>query len=188
MKQFIAISGSPRKGGTTDTLLNVIVEEIKKSGLQPEIVRICSLNILPCNECRACDVTGECNITDGMHYFYDAFRKADAILIVSPIFFSSLPAQVKAFVDRFQSWWAAREKLGKKMRKKLGKIAFIAVGGRNSEKDFECARRPLRALSIIAELEWVGDVYFPEIDEPSDLPPKKVIINKVKQLIDNLLS
>lgn len=187
MKKVVAISGSPKKDGTTETLLSIALEEIRKKGVEPEYLRIYSLAISPCTDCGSCDTTGECNITDGMNYIYNSFKEADAILLVSPIFFSSLPSQVKAFVDRFQSWWASKEKLFREVRKKPGKIAFIAVGGRNSQKDFECAKRPIRALSIVANLVWAGDAYFPGMDTPSDLPPRKIIREKISPILDNLL-
>ena len=61
------------------------------------------LTIRPCQACETCKRSLRCRLDDDMQPLYDKLLAADVIVIGTPIYFWSMSAQMKAFVDR---WYA----------------------------------------------------------------------------------
>ena len=117
----LIVLGSPRKHGNSEILARRVGESIKKCGGSVDFVRLNSLTVSPCQGCGGCDKTGICVIKDDMTELYTRVDVADALLLVSPVYFYGVTAQCKAFIDRFQARWS---------RKYLQKIAYRAGEGR----------------------------------------------------------
>jgi len=47
----IAIVGSPRKNGNTEILARHTLKAIEEEGVGTELIRLCGLDIKPCNAC-----------------------------------------------------------------------------------------------------------------------------------------
>jgi multimeric flavodoxin WrbA len=60
------------------------------------------MDIKPCDACAVChkDINAECIINDDMQKLYPKLRQADAIVITSPIYWFTVSAQTKLFMDR----------------------------------------------------------------------------------------
>ena len=61
-----------------------------------------------CRACGGCDETGKCVVEDGMEEVYAALERCRLVVLASPIYFYSVPAQAKAVIDRSQSFWARK--------------------------------------------------------------------------------
>jgi multimeric flavodoxin WrbA len=101
-KVMIAV-GSPRKKGNSATLAKQVAAGAKAGGAQVETFFLHHMNIKPCRACDACrkkkDV--DCIIQDDMQILYPQLRDADAIVIASPIYWFTVSAQTKVFMDRW---------------------------------------------------------------------------------------
>ena len=99
----LAINGSPRKGGNTETLLRKALEPLAAAGHGTDYVQVGGTRIRGCTACGACGrmKNKRCVIEDDV--FNLAFAKmleADAILIGSPVYFADATAETKALIDR----------------------------------------------------------------------------------------
>ena len=99
----LAINGSPRKGGNTETLLRKVLEPLAAAGHKTEFMQVGGTRIRGCTACGACGRTKNkrCVIEDDV--FNLAFAKmleADAIVIGSPVYFADVTAETKALIDR----------------------------------------------------------------------------------------
>jgi multimeric flavodoxin WrbA len=106
--KILGIYGSPRKDGNSDLLMDEALKGASSAGAEITSIRCCDLQISGCIECAGCDDTGECVIDDDMQSVYPKLTEADVIILASPIFFYSLPAQAKALIDRCQAMWCKR--------------------------------------------------------------------------------
>ena len=104
MPTILAIYGSPRKHGNTSRLLKQAVAGARDAGAQIEEIWLNRLKISPCLEIYGCKNDGRCVIKDDFQAIYDQIITCDGIMIATPIFFYSMSAQVKAFMDRCQSF------------------------------------------------------------------------------------
>lgn len=109
--QILALTGSPRRGGNTETLVAAIARGASQVGGQCEIIRLADRVIAPCIGCGGCQKTGRCVILDDMQPLYDKLLTAQAVIIASPIYFYGLSAQTKVFVDRLQALWSRKQLL-----------------------------------------------------------------------------
>ena len=101
-KQVLVILGSPRRTGNSSTLAARISRGAKSSGAKVETLFLQDLKISPCSACDTCqkhDSTG-CATKDDMQEIYPKLIKADAWVIASPVYWFTMSAQTKIFIDR----------------------------------------------------------------------------------------
>lgn len=99
----IAVNGSPRKNGNTYLMLNMVLDELKARGIETELIQAGGRGIHGCVACGKCKdyEIAKCVFDDDI--VNESIRKieaADALIIGSPVYFGSLTAQTKAFIDR----------------------------------------------------------------------------------------
>ena len=101
-KKILLVMGSPRKEGNSATLAKQVAAGAKATGAAVESFYLHAMNIQPCTACDACrEETGkECVIDDDMQILYPKLRQADAVVIASPIYWFTVSAQTKLFMDR----------------------------------------------------------------------------------------
>jgi multimeric flavodoxin WrbA len=101
-KQVLVILGSPRRTGNSSTLAARISRGAKSTGAELETLFLQDLKISPCRGCDTCqkhDSEG-CAIEDDMQEIYPKLIKADAWVIASPVYWFTMSAQTKIFMDR----------------------------------------------------------------------------------------
>lgn len=134
MATWVIISGSPYGQGKcarVAELLGTLLNERTKDSAQ--CFSIANLAIHGCIGCDSCKDTGDCIYGDDARLVQEALEDADAVLVISPIYFAGVPSQLKALLDRFQPYYWKREALlaqgGKIPRKKPLYLALIGDGG-----------------------------------------------------------
>ena len=100
--KILALFGSPRKKGNTTVLANQIILGAESKGAKVETVYLNDLSIKPCQGCYACQVEGSkgCAVEDDMQDIYSKVAEADALIIASPVYWFTMSAQTKIFMDR----------------------------------------------------------------------------------------
>lgn len=106
MKKVLILSGSPRKGGNSDTLCDEFARGAEQSGNEVEKIFVADKKIGYCKACYYCrNHDGECIIKDDMASVLQKMIDADVIVLASPVYFYSIDAQLKALIDRTVSRW-----------------------------------------------------------------------------------
>lgn len=101
--KVIGINGSPRKEGNTSIIIKAVFQELEKSGIETELVQLGGLPIRACMGCRSCSRTkdNECIIKDdGLNDIIKKMMQADGIILGSPVYFTDVSTEMKAFIDR----------------------------------------------------------------------------------------
>ena len=100
-RKILAIQGSFRNNGITSSMLDRACEEAEKAGHYVERIRLHDCNISFCKGCRKCFETGECVFkNDDMVRIAESIKKADVIILASPVYWANVPAIVKNLFDR----------------------------------------------------------------------------------------
>jgi multimeric flavodoxin WrbA len=165
--KVLGISGSPRKGGNTDTLLSEMLRGAADKGAETKAIHLNSMKYITCQHCDGCLKEGNCIIKDEMQDIYPEFEQADVIILATPIQFMGMTAPMKAMIDRFQSRWARKYVL--KMPP-LGEVKprkgfLIAVGGTKYKNIFDSPLVIVKTFFRIVDIEYAGDILLREIDE-----------------------
>ncbi len=142
MIKIIAIYGSPRRDGNSSTLLKQAVAGARQEGAEVEEVVLRDYKISPCMEIYACIKTGECAIRDDFPKILAKLESSAGIMLASPIFFYSVSAHTKIFMDRCQSlwvrkYWIEKQSFGDAPTTRKG--LFISVGATGGKKLFDGA-------------------------------------------------
>lgn len=182
--KILGISGSPRKGGNTDTLLDRSLEGAKSAGASVEKVILNDLNFKPCQECGGCDETGVCVVKDDMQPLYRKLIEADAVIIASPIFFGSLSAQVKMMIDRLQCLWVSKYILKHAVSpsKKKRKGVFLSVGGAGKKEFFENAKSIIKIFFTTLDIGYYGDLFYGGLDKKREIAEREDALKKAFDL------
>lgn len=141
---ILGISGSPRKNANVDRLLKIALEEAEKErNIKTEIIYLRDYKIENCISCFACcnDAAAKKDLAclafnDDMDLIYPKLAQCSGLIIGSPVFFGSMTAQVKAFMDRTEGLLRySKSKWQYALNNKVG--AGLAVGGnRNGGQEF----------------------------------------------------
>lgn len=100
--KVLGINGSPRKKGNTQYALEVVTEEIRREGIQVDLIHVGNDTIKGCISCYNCmsKKTGRCVITgDKVNEYIQMMREADAIILGSPTYFGGIAGTMKSFLD-----------------------------------------------------------------------------------------
>ena len=102
IKKIVIMMGSPRKQGNSATLAKQVAAGAEATGAQVESFYIHGMDIQPCTACDVCrdELSKDCIIEDDMQPLYPKLRQADALVIASPIYWFTVSAQTKLFMDR----------------------------------------------------------------------------------------
>lgn len=103
MKTLI-FNGSPRKNGDTESLVNLVIDNLK---CDYKIINAYTCDISPCIDCRFCWKNKGCAIQDEMQEVYSYIQECDNVLIASPIYFSELTGKLLDVGSRFQTYFCA---------------------------------------------------------------------------------
>ncbi len=99
----LAINGSPRKGGNTETLLRATIAPLQEKGWQTDLIRVGGTHIRGCIACYKCfkKQNMRCAISsDSFNELAEKLYRADAIIMGSPTYFTDVTAELKAVLDR----------------------------------------------------------------------------------------
>jgi multimeric flavodoxin WrbA len=122
--KVLAFNGSPRKDGNTQYALNTVGAEIIKAGIEFEIVQVGDKNLRGCLACMQCrkNQNERCVINDEVNDWIQMIKKADGILLGSPVYFAGIPGTMKSFLDR--AFYVASG-TGPMFRNKVGAAAVV---------------------------------------------------------------
>jgi multimeric flavodoxin WrbA len=125
-KKILVFMGSPRKNGNSAILAREAIAGAKAGGARVESYYLHGMKIGPCSACDACrrKKRTDCILKDDMAPLYSKIRQADAIVIATPIYWFTVSAQTKLFMDR---WYALGGEEGYALKgKKFGLILTYA--------------------------------------------------------------
>lgn len=101
--KVIAINGSPRKQGNTYHALKLVAAKLEKEGIEVEILHIGNKVIRGCTACNQCakNQDEQCIFKDDIiNESVQKIKKADGILLGSPVHYAAMGGTMKAFLDR----------------------------------------------------------------------------------------
>jgi multimeric flavodoxin WrbA len=147
--KVVGVVGSGRRGGNTELLTKVALEEIEKRGLKTELISLAGLDIKGCDGCRSCVETGRCHIRDDFQKVFRKVEKADGIILASPVYYGAASPQMVSFISRF---YGAPDKV---LRRKVGGPIVVA---RRAGHNFTFAQ--LMFFFMIQEMIVPGSTYW----------------------------
>lgn len=132
MPTAIAISGSPRANGNTETLLRRCIARLAGHGIPGEFVSLAGKSIHGCAACMGCRESKDASCpgqSDDFDAVFQAMLRADIIIVGSPVYCGSATPELMALLDRAAYVASANGKLFS--RKIGGPLAVARRAGHN---------------------------------------------------------
>ncbi len=101
MKNILIMQGGGRAKGNTAQLITSFVHGAEESGHTVEVVSLVTNEVKGCLGCNACRYGKPCIQKDAFNALVPKIRGADCIVFASPLYFWTLSARIKAFIERF---------------------------------------------------------------------------------------
>jgi len=101
--KVVAINGSARKDGNTAILINVVFDELKKEGIETEMIQLAGKAPQGCIACYKCfeNKNRRCAVEkDILNECIGKLLDADGIVLGSPTYFSDVSSGMRAFIER----------------------------------------------------------------------------------------
>lgn len=101
MKRILVIQGGGRPNGNTAQLIDNFAKGAKESGHAVEVVSLLKNEVKGCLGCNACRYGKPCIQKDVFNEMIPKIKEADCIVFASPLYFWTMSARIKAFIERF---------------------------------------------------------------------------------------
>ncbi len=137
IKNIVALMASPRKGGSTDCIMDALLKGVSESGGKVEKLYFSDLTISPCIGCMACEekeLETYCAVKDDMTELYSKFLGCDAFVMGFPVYTARECAQAAIFFDRLKAL-RTKAHMPKLANKRKG--ALIVTWGWPAEDSYE---------------------------------------------------
>ena len=169
MIKILAISASPVVESSTELILKRLATSVRthiqdSREVETSFVRLNELKFTPCQACGEAPTPEFCLYDDDLSELYIELAACDCLLFGSPVYFDSVSAQAKMFIDRcncfrppdFDNVDPQRDFIRILTRKRPG--AMVLVGGEHGW--FEGARRVIAGFFKWVEVTNEGIIIY----------------------------
>ncbi len=107
-KKIVVITGSPRKNGNSFAMTDAFIKAAEKKGHTVTRFDAAMKHVGGCHACETCFKTGKaCSFDDDFNVIAPAIMEADVVVFSMPVYWYSIPAQIKGVIDRLFSFCVA---------------------------------------------------------------------------------
>ena len=162
--KITVITGSPRKGGNTFAMVDAFTKVAEAKG--HEVVRFdaAMMKIGGCHACMTCGKTGKfCSFDDDFNVIAPHILDADAVVYAMPVYWYSIPAQIKGVIDRVFSFVVGGKDISGK------KCGIITCCEEHDPTVMVGVTMPLHRTFDLLKWNLVGEVCVPGVLEIGDI-------------------
>ena len=163
---ILILQGSPRPDGSCALLASWAAEACGSVGRDVEVVFVHDLEVRPCIGCYQCYNAGDCTFDDDMARLGPAIRDAGLVVVCSPVYTNTVPAGLKAVMDRAQSVHADATLHPGNPAPQAG--VLLATAGREGTENFACVQSVVRAFMANLGIRYHGEVLVDDLDARHD--------------------
>lgn len=163
-KNILVLTGSPRRGGNSSHMADAFVEGAEKNGHTLLRFDTGRLKIGGCMACKKCFSKGTaCVFKDDFNTLAPHIEHADMLVLVTPLYWYSFPAQLKAVIDKMYSLFIAERPV------KIKQCLMLVCGETDVLTDFDGIVRSYEEIAKLMEWENCGVKIVPAVNEVGDI-------------------
>ena len=157
-KKIVVITGSPRKNGNSFALTDAFIRAAQQKGHSVTRFDAAMMQIGGCHACETCYKTGKaCSFDDDFNTIAPAVLEADAVVFTMPVYWYSIPAQIKGVIDRLYALVVGgKDYAGKE-------CALIACCEEQDMTVLDGVRIPLERTAALLQWKMAGEVLVPGV-------------------------
>jgi len=185
----LGLQGSPRIKGNTSYLLDSVLAQTASLGAETQRIDVCRKNIQPCIGCTNCERKGFCSIEDDdmTRELYALMRRADLILLATPVYFYNATSQLKMVIDRSQTLWSRKYKLGlADPGRSSRKAMMLSVGATKGKNLFEGMALTAKYFFDAVGASFQSSLTYRQIENPGDMKTHATVHEDVNTAINGM--
>lgn len=156
--KIVVITGSPRRKGNSFAMTDAFVKAAEAKGNSVTRFDAAFMKIGGCHACMTCFKTGKaCSFNDDFNQIAEAVLKADAVVYTMPVYWYSIPSQIKGVIDRIFSLVVGGKDISGK------KCALITCCEESDMTVMDGVRIPLERSAKLLKWQMVGEVLVPGV-------------------------
>ena len=151
--KITVITGSPRKQGNSFAMTDAFIRSAEQRGHTVQRFDAAFLKIGGCHACMTCYKTGKaCSFDDDFNRIAPTILESDAVVFTMPVYWYSIPAQIKGVIDRLFSLVVGGKPVAGK------RCALIACCEEEDMTVLDGVRIPMERTAALLKWEMVGEV------------------------------
>lgn len=155
---IVVITGSPRRKGNSFAMTDAFVKAAEAKGNSVTRFDAAFMKIGGCHACMTCFKTGKaCSFDDDFNQIAEAVLKTDAVVYTMPVYWYSIPSQIKGVIDRIFSLVVGGKDISGK------KCALITCCEESDMTVMDGVRIPLERSAKLLKWQMVGEVLVPGV-------------------------
>lgn len=163
-KKIAVITGSPRKNGNSFAMTDAFIRAAEEKGHQITRFDAAMQHVGGCRACETCFKTGKaCSFDDDFNAIAPAILEADAVVFTLPVYWYSIPAQIKGVIDKLFSFVVAGKDIADKA------CAMIVCCEEEDVSVMDGVRIPLERSAALLKWKMVGEVLIPGVLNAGDI-------------------
>lgn len=163
-KNIVVITGSPRRGGNSFAMTDAFIQAAEARGHSVTRFDAALGRVGGCRACETCFKTGKaCSFDDDFNTVAPAILEADAVVFTMPVYWYSIPAQIKGVIDRLYSFCVTGKDVAGK------ECAMIVCCEEEDPAVMDGVRVPLERSAALLNWKMVGEVLIPGVLKPGDV-------------------
>lgn len=177
-KNILVLIGSPRKGGNSQMMVEAFIEGAFLNGNTVNKFDTTE-NII--NGCRACDTCWSkgraCSFKDGFTNLEPLLESADIIVFATPLYWSSVPSQLKAAIDKLYAYVSSSCKHPLKIKESI----LMVCGECEGTQIFNSVIENYKGIAKYMKWEDRGIIAVQQVSAKGDIV-KTDALKKAKEL------
>ena len=163
-KKIVVITGSPRKNGNSFAMTEAFIKGAEEKGHTVTRFDAAMKKVGGCHACETCYSTGKaCTFDDDFNTIAPAILEADAIVFTMPVYWYSIPAQIKGVIDRIFSLVVGGKDIAGK------ECALITCCEEEDMSVMDGVRIPMERMCALNKWKMVGEVLIPGVLNAGDI-------------------
>ncbi len=163
-KKIVVITGSPRKNGNSFAMTDAFIQAAEAKGHTVTRFDAAMKKVGGCHACETCFKTGKaCSFDDDFNTIAPAILEADAVVFTTPVYWYSIPAQIKGVIDRLFSFVVGGKDIAGK------ECALITCCEENDMSVMDGVRIPIERSAALIKWNMVGEVLVPGVLNEGDI-------------------
>lgn len=163
-KKVAVITASPRKEGNSFAMTDAFVRAAEAKGHAVTRFDTSFMDIGFCHACETCFKSGKaCSHDDDFNKIAPSILDADAVVFSMPVYWYSIPAQIKGVIDKLFSLVVGGKDIAGK------ECALITCCEEDDMSVMDGVRMPMERTAALLKWKMVGEVLVPSVFKTGDI-------------------
>ena len=163
-KNILILTGSPRKDGNSELLADAFRAELEANGHVVTKYSAGKKKIQGCTACQKCYSKGDaCVFNDDFNELAPLVENADMLVLATPLYWFSFPAQIKAAIDKMYASYVAKREV------KIKETALLVCAETDDRTDFDGIVRSYELICNYLKWENRGILLVSDVDKAGDI-------------------